>query len=90
MLADLVYKALHENLSREFRVVDRPGPRTLRLRLALTQAKHGVEAATNYWAERISVLLVEQGCSARTAESGVLAAVRPHAESGEAVREEEP
>jgi hypothetical protein len=134
MLTDLVYKALHEKLSQEFRVVDQPGPQTLRLRVALTQAKGAivplrtistivptmlvvssavglsadaantvgsatleaeivdsitgrrlaaavdsragtkallttrtfqkwgdVEAAANYWAERISIVLVEQG-----------------------------
>jgi len=39
MLTDLVYKAMHENLGKEFRLVDRTGPDVLRLRAALTQAK---------------------------------------------------
>jgi hypothetical protein len=39
MLTDLVYRAMHENLGKEFRLVDRPGPDVLRLRAALTQAK---------------------------------------------------
>ena len=39
MLTDLVYKAMHEQLGREFRLVDRAGPDVLRLRAALTQAK---------------------------------------------------
>jgi hypothetical protein len=39
MLTDLVYKAMHEQLGRQFRLVDRTGPDVLRLRAALTQAK---------------------------------------------------
>lgn len=39
MLTDLVYKAMHEQLGKEFRVVEQPGPDVLRLRAALTQAK---------------------------------------------------
>jgi hypothetical protein len=39
MLTDLVYKAMHEQLGKQFRLVDRTGPDVLRLRAALTQAK---------------------------------------------------
>jgi len=39
MLTDLVYKAMHEQLGKEFRLVEQPGPDVLRLRVALTQAK---------------------------------------------------
>jgi hypothetical protein len=39
MLTDLVYKAMHEQLGKEFRIVQEPGPEVLRLRAALTQAK---------------------------------------------------
>jgi hypothetical protein len=39
MLTDLVYKAMHEQLGKQFRLVTDPGPDVLRLRAALTQAK---------------------------------------------------
>ena len=39
MLTDFFYQALHEALSKDFQVVDSPGPRVLRLRAALTEAK---------------------------------------------------
>jgi len=39
MLTDLLFKALHAKLGSQFTLVDRPGPRTLRVRAALTQAK---------------------------------------------------
>ena len=39
MLTDTLYTALHEELSQYFEITDRPGPNTLRLRAALTQAK---------------------------------------------------
>jgi hypothetical protein len=38
-LTDLFYQALHDQLSQDYRIVDRPGPGTLRLRAAITQAK---------------------------------------------------
>jgi len=38
-LTDFFYQALHDQLSKRFRVVDRPGPRVLRIRAALTEAK---------------------------------------------------
>jgi hypothetical protein len=39
MLADLLYKALAEQIGREFALADGPGPDVLQLRAALTQAK---------------------------------------------------
>ena len=39
MLTDTLYKALHEKLSEFFEIVDTPGPNTIRIRAALTQAK---------------------------------------------------
>lgn len=39
MLTDTLYRALHAELSKYFKIADRPGPRALRLRAALTQAK---------------------------------------------------
>jgi hypothetical protein len=39
MLTDLVFKAMHEQLGKEFRIVEQPGADVLRLRAALTQAK---------------------------------------------------
>ena len=39
MMTDTLYKALHEKLSEFFEIVDNPGPNTIRLRAALTQAK---------------------------------------------------
>jgi hypothetical protein len=39
MLTDYLYAALHEELSRDYRIVDKPGPGVLRLRAALTEAK---------------------------------------------------
>jgi hypothetical protein len=38
-LTDLLYTAMHEELGRQFRIVDEPGPSVVRLRIALTQAK---------------------------------------------------
>jgi hypothetical protein len=39
MLTDLLYKSLHEELSKQFVIADRAGTHVLRLRAALTQAK---------------------------------------------------
>lgn len=39
MLTDTLYKALHEELSKYFEIVDTPGPNTIRVRAALTQGK---------------------------------------------------
>ena len=39
MLTDFFYKALHDELSKDFRIADGPGPGVLQFRAALTQAK---------------------------------------------------
>ena len=39
MLTDLLYKALNDQLTEKFKIVDRPGPTVIRVRAALTQAK---------------------------------------------------
>ena len=39
MLTDFFYQALHEALSKDFQVVDSPGPRVMRLRAAIIEAK---------------------------------------------------
>ena len=39
MLSDGLYKNLYEDLSKYFTIVNQPGPNTLRLRVALTQAQ---------------------------------------------------
>jgi len=39
MLTDFFYQALHEKLSKDFQVVDSPGPRVMRLRAAIIEAK---------------------------------------------------
>jgi hypothetical protein len=39
MLTDFFYQSLHEALGKDFQVVDSPGPRVMRLRAALTEAK---------------------------------------------------
>jgi hypothetical protein len=46
MLTDFFYHSLHEALSKDFQVVDSPGPRVMRLRAALTEAK-GARVAGN-------------------------------------------
>lgn len=38
-LTDLFYQALHDQLSQDYRMVERPGPGTLRVRAAITEAK---------------------------------------------------
>ena len=38
MLADRLYKAVHDALSKEIKIVTSPGPGVLRLRVALTEA----------------------------------------------------
>jgi hypothetical protein len=38
-LTDMLYKSLYEDLSKYFAIVNQPGPNTLRLRVALTQAQ---------------------------------------------------
>ena len=38
MLTDYLYKAIHDQLSKDFRIVDRPGPGVLRIRAAVTEA----------------------------------------------------
>ena len=38
-LTDYLYQSLHDELSQDYRIVDRPGPRVLRLRVAITEAK---------------------------------------------------
>ena len=38
-LTDLLYSALHEQLSQDYKIVSSPGLRTLRLRAAITEAK---------------------------------------------------
>jgi hypothetical protein len=39
MLTDLAFKGLYDALSAQFEMVERPGPRALRMRAALTQAR---------------------------------------------------
>jgi hypothetical protein len=39
ILTDYLYTALHEHLSKDYKIVDRPGPNVLRLRAAITEAK---------------------------------------------------
>jgi hypothetical protein len=39
MLTDFFYKALHDELSKDFRIADGPGPGVLQFRAALTEAK---------------------------------------------------
>jgi hypothetical protein len=39
MLTDILYKALYDKLGTYFTMVDHPGPRVIRIRAALTQAK---------------------------------------------------
>jgi hypothetical protein len=46
MLTDFFYQSLHEALSKDFQVVDTPGPRVMRLRAAITEAK-GARVAMN-------------------------------------------
>ena len=38
MLSDYLYKAIHDQLSKSFRIADRPGPEVLRIRAAVTEA----------------------------------------------------
>lgn len=38
-LTDLLYAHLHSQLSQDYKIVDHPGPNTLRLRAAITEAK---------------------------------------------------
>jgi len=38
MLTDYLYKAIHDQLSKNFRIADRPGPGVLRIRAAVTEA----------------------------------------------------
>ena len=44
-LTDSLYKALHDQLSADFRMVDRPGPGVLRVRAAITEAVGAVAVA---------------------------------------------
>jgi hypothetical protein len=39
MLTDHFYAALHEELTKDYRIVDRPGPGVMRIRAAITEAK---------------------------------------------------
>ncbi|HXV36482.1 MAG TPA: DUF3313 domain-containing protein [Myxococcota bacterium] len=38
-LTDYLYKSLHEALSKDYQIVDQPGPNVMRLRAAITEAK---------------------------------------------------
>ena len=38
-ITDILYKAMHDKLGEKFRLVDRPGPGVIKLRMAFTQAK---------------------------------------------------
>lgn len=38
-LTDYLYAAVHRELAKDYRMVDKPGPGTLRIRIALTEAK---------------------------------------------------
>jgi hypothetical protein len=38
-LTDYLYESLHEALSKDYEIVDRPGPNVMRLRAAITEAK---------------------------------------------------
>jgi hypothetical protein len=38
-LTDLFYQAIHDQLSQDYRIADGPGPGTLRIRVAITEAK---------------------------------------------------
>ena len=42
MLTDTLYKALYDELGKTFTLAERPGPDTLRMRVALTQAKGAI------------------------------------------------
>jgi hypothetical protein len=44
-LTDALYKAIHDQLSADFRLVDRPGPGVLRVRAAITEAVGAVVVA---------------------------------------------
>jgi hypothetical protein len=46
MVTGFFFRALHEVLSKEIQIVDRPGPRVMRLRAAITEAK-GARVAMN-------------------------------------------
>jgi len=39
ILTDYFYNSLHEHLSKDYKIVDQPGPNVLRLRAAITEAK---------------------------------------------------
>lgn len=39
ILTDFLYKALYDQLSKDYKMVDQPGPNTLRMRAAITEAK---------------------------------------------------
>jgi len=45
-LTDMLYKALHDKLSENFKIVDQPGPGVIQIRAALTEAK-GARVALN-------------------------------------------
>ncbi len=46
MLSDYLYAALHEELGRSFEIVDRPGPGTMKLRAAISEAR-GAKVVAN-------------------------------------------
>ncbi len=46
MLADYLYTALHEELGKSFEIVDRPGPDTMKLRAAISEAR-GAKVVAN-------------------------------------------
>jgi hypothetical protein len=71
MIADLLYKALHEKLGQRFAMAERTGPSVLQMRAAVTQAK-GANIATRTISTYVPVGLVlstATGLSADTAST---------------------
>ena len=68
MLIDYFYKALDEELSKDFRIADGPGPGVLQFRAALTEAKGAnVPVCSQYSSATSGELIVSTGASHQAA-----------------------
>jgi hypothetical protein len=66
MLTDHFYAALHEELSKDYRMVDQPGPAVMRVRAAVTETKGAKVIGNAVTSLHIGAKLVSMGLGAAT------------------------
>lgn len=85
MLADLLYRALHSELSKYFQVVDRPGAGAIRVRAALTQAQGAKVALRTVGTLVPQALVVSTVAGLATDTAATVGAAALEAEAADAI-----